>query len=445
MKFILILFLFVVPLEAQIFNIQLEDSSWGDENLFPFIVDSIEIKGNETTERFIITRELTFEKGDTLNQKIINYNKERIYSLGIFNHVRLLPFGTATKNILLIEVEESWYIYPIPFASLKDNDWEKLSYGMFVRIENFRGRNETLTGSFSLGYDPSFSVNYFNPNIIGREDYFFNAKVSYVDAANKSDIAEEIFGGEFSQKIITGELTFGKRIDLFHKPFMRAGFNYIETPFFIKGINASDERIDKVLFLGLGYEYDTRDLAQFPSNGILASVSYFFKGLGINEIDYRIAAIDFREYRNFIGDLIAKWRLAARFTFGNLIPYYDYSFLGLGDRVRGHFNDQQEGNHLYLASLELDYPIIEELKISLEFIPIIPKELLSYRVGLHAHIFADAGTTNFKNEPLVLNDFDSGYGLGMSLLILPHNVLRIELGFDEQQNTEWIFDLGVSF
>ncbi len=54
-------------------------------------VDSITIRGNETTEEYIILRELTFEAGDEINKKILAFNRERIYSLGIFNSVQVNP------------------------------------------------------------------------------------------------------------------------------------------------------------------------------------------------------------------------------------------------------------------------------------------------------------------------------------------------------------------
>lgn len=101
------------------------------QNLYPFIVDSILIVGNDQTEEFIITRELTFSIGDTLTPEIIFYNRERIYSLGLFAHVYVNPLIENSVNILEIKLEERWYIYPIPFVNIKERDWKKLSYGSF--------------------------------------------------------------------------------------------------------------------------------------------------------------------------------------------------------------------------------------------------------------------------------------------------------------------------
>ena len=58
-------------------------------NASPQLVDSIKVTGNDITEEFIILRELTFGVGDTVTLKTLNYNEERIFSLGIFNKVEL--------------------------------------------------------------------------------------------------------------------------------------------------------------------------------------------------------------------------------------------------------------------------------------------------------------------------------------------------------------------
>ncbi|WP_407930948.1 POTRA domain-containing protein, partial [Ignavibacterium album] len=149
--------------------------------LYPFVVDSIRIIGNDQTEEFIITRELTFSKGDTLSREDIFYNRERIYSLGLFAHVFVNPLIENSINILEIKVEERWYIYPIPFVSIKERDWKKISYGIFLRIDNFRGRNEQINAMASFGYDPSFALNYYNPNIIGNEEFFLRVGFIYSD------------------------------------------------------------------------------------------------------------------------------------------------------------------------------------------------------------------------------------------------------------------------
>ena len=223
--------------------------------------------------------------------------------MGIFNRVYFIPTIIDKKRILNIEVEESWYIYPIPFFQAEDGDLKKLTYGFLLRFKNFRGRNEDLTATLGFGYDPSFFLSYYNPNIIGRENIFFRSQVGYSDVSNKSPTAEYLHGQSFKQKHISTSILLGKRFGLFNRLYLTAGYNYIETQFYTHRINASDDRIDNLVEVGVGFEHDTRDLAQFPMDGIFSSLNYTQKGLGFDDISYSVARIDFREYRKLFGTI----------------------------------------------------------------------------------------------------------------------------------------------
>jgi outer membrane protein assembly factor BamA len=441
----LILFLFEFFIVSSSNLICQNTDSLFNSKLYPFIVDTITISGNETTEDFIILNELNFAAGDTLTKANAFYNRERVYSLGIFNRVYFKPALIDSKKILNIVVEESWYLYPIPFAQATDGDLDKLTYGVFLKLKNFRGRNEDLTATIGFGYDPIFSLNYYNPNILGNEKIFIGSQVGYSDVTNKSPIAERLYGSLFDQNYIFAKIVVGKRFDLFNRLYINSGFSYIETPFYIPRVNASKDRIDHIVELGLGYEHDTRDLIQFPTDGIFSSINYTFKGLGIDNVNYSVAKIDFREYRKILGQLISKWRFVSRVTLGRGVPYYDDSILGISEKIRGQFSQKFEGDDYYFGSLELYYPIITELNFDLTFIPIIPKELLTYRLGLYAQIFGETGIAKLNDEPFALNKFNSGYGLGITFLILPYQILRVEVAFNEKMQSQLIFDLGISF
>ncbi len=408
-------------------------------------IDSILFTGLDITEQDIIRKELDFEVGDSVNSAQLKFNQERVFSLGIFTKVNFQLQKRQEKNIVVIEVKESWYIYPIPFIDAKDKDIHKLSYGLFLVVKNFRGRNESLRLRAAFGYDPNFQLSYYNPYLNKDENIFFNAAVSYSKITNKSKSAKALFGGDFDQKIFSSEIILGKRFDLFYRLSANIGYRRIENPVFIKGISASDDKIDNLFSLGLSFIYDTRDLSQFPKKGSYISFHYIFSGLGINGINYKVFKYDLRKYIPIAGDLGLKGRLSSRFTFGNTIPFYDYSFLGFSERIRGHFKNEREGNHYYLASLETFYPLVKDFNFGLNFIPFLPKSLFRYRFAMYLSLFIDSGTTQFRDSSLALNTFDTGYGIGLTILFLPYNTLRFDYAFDEKGRSELIFTTGISF
>ena len=152
------------------------------------------------------------------------------------------------------------------------------------------------------------------------------------------------------------------------------------------------------------------------------------------------------ELRKIVEKFTAKWRFSIRHTAGETVPFYDFSYIGYSERIRGYLYDaKREGNDRIISSIEINYPIIQETRINLYFIPLLPRSLLSYRVALIAELFGDTGTTRNTGEPLTIKSFNSGYGTGISFLLLPYFICRLDFAINENGQTEWIFDLGASF
>lgn len=154
--------------------------------------------------------------------------------------------------------------------------------------------------------------------------------------------------------------------------------------------------------------------------------------------------MDFRGYQTILGDLSSKVRLFHRRTFGKLVPLYDYSYLGYSERIRGHSNNFIEANNSILTSAELSYPLLSEWNFSIK-LPLIPQNLTSARVAIHFNLFADAGTVFNNGQPLIPRKFYSGYGVGLILLFLPYNALRLEYAINELGKGEVLFATGFSF
>ncbi|MCX6167997.1 MAG: hypothetical protein NTX65_01555 [Ignavibacteriales bacterium] len=407
-------------------------------------IDSIKITGNDKTEDFIILRELTFKPGDTVTGKILRYNRERIFSLTLFNRVDFIILQEHFEIILEIRLKESWYLYPIPYLRSNNGDFSKATYGVNLLFKNFRGRNENLRAMLGFGYDPTYSILYNNPGLIFKNGIGFTFSASYTKFSNKSVAAINLTGEDYQYKIFSQTLSVSKRFDQFNIGFISLGFNYLENPFALKGITASGGKIDRLLIGGFSYIYDSRDLKQYSENGLYTMVSYLHKGFGINKINYNEFNLDFREYRDIYEKLSGKWRIAYRTTFGNVVPFYDYSFLGYFERVRGHYRDIREGKNYLLTSFEMNYSIIKEWNLSLK-LPLLPERLTSARIGIYLTGFIDAGDTFDNKDEISFSHFYSGYGFGLTFLFLPYSAIRFEYAFNELGRGEFIIGAGFSF
>ncbi len=407
-------------------------------------VDSVVISGNATTQDFIILRELTFEVGDTVSGKTLRYDRERIFSLGLFTRVDFILRAESGKNILEIKISESWYIYPLPVFFSQNGDFKKATYGVSLLYKNFRGRNETVRTSVGLGYDPFYSIAYENPALSYTHDIGIKFFFSYLHPTNKSQAAKSLAGYDYQSKVFSQAISLSKRLDQYNLLSGLLGFDYIEAPFAVTGITASGQKIDRELILGLNYTHDSRDLKQFSRDGLYTFLQFQHKGFGIDNISYSKFDFDYREYRTLIGHLAAKWRLNWSTLFGGVIPYYDYSYLGYFEKVRGHSGDIREGKSYLLTSLEFSYPLLTEWNINFK-LPLLPKSLTTYRIDIYVTTFYDAGETYSSNNQIALPNFYSGYGLGLTFLILPYNAVRIEYARNELGKGEFLVGLGFSF
>ncbi len=440
-KYIFLFLLISITLKAEeVFtdSLSLSDETW-------IQIDSIEIRGNKITEEFVILRELTFGVGDEINKSIIDFNRERIYSLGIFNFVHIFAEKRNELVKTVIEVKESWNIYPIPFLHIRDKEFKQTSYGMYLLYKNFRGRNETIQGVISFGYDKFFQLSYINPLLIESEDINMTTTLMYQTPVNKSEKAEIIHGAEFDYTKALGQVSLGKRINKFSNLFATLAFGYVEAPDSnYQGIMASHGNIDRSLVFGGSYIYDSRDLKQFAQKGVYGKTEFLHYGLFNSEINYNIVKTEYRQYQKVFEWLVTKWRTDFRHTFGRLVPLYDYSTFGYSEYVRGHRNEVREGNNFLLSSFEITLPIIREWDIKMD-LPLLPTNLTSARIGIHLTGFADAGATFNNNEKLAFDDFYSGYGFGVTVLVLPFNAIRFEYAFDEYKQGEFLIGTGFSF
>jgi outer membrane protein assembly factor BamA len=146
------------------------------------LISSIELKGNKKTKPVTILRELTFQEGDQIDtalfQEEIQKSKVNLINVNLFNEV-LIDYKVDGKLVSVnIDVQEKWYIWPIPFLEFADrnfNQWwdfnldpSRMNYGLYYFQYNVLGRNQTLKISLVNGYSRNLGIYYRIPNL-GKE------------------------------------------------------------------------------------------------------------------------------------------------------------------------------------------------------------------------------------------------------------------------------------
>ena len=407
-----------------------------------FSVDSVFVRGNELTKHFVILREMTLMPGGVLTQERVSYDQNRIYSLGLFNRVEITPLpSTPGKVHLIVDVSERWYLFPYPIFGIKDRDWGKVFYGVGLVHTNFRGRNEKISTSIILGFDPSLRFTYRNPFLNAAGTDFLEAGLGVSKVRNRSLAAQQGIDN-FDERHFSASLAFGKRVGIEHTFFISAGYEIVDIPDVLSPRTLSPNGKDVFPFLKLGYSLDTRDLAEYAGYGTYARVNITKYGLPGHDVDIVRYGGDLRKFIPLVGGFVLTGRVFTELTYAGPTPGYNRVFFGFGERIRGHFRDVMEGERMVGVSSELHYLLLRPVYFQ---VGMLPSQFGLWRFGVSVAAFADAGTAWFRSEPLALDKFARGYGVGLHFMLPYSFVIRTEYALNEVRRGEFIFDVGASF
>lgn len=403
-------------------------------------IDTVIVTGNKVTKESVILKELSFTAGDSITTEIIDFNKNRIYSTGLFTKVEEFLYIQNDKVVIDFNLNERWYLFPYPIVGIKDRDWDKFYYGLGVAHINFLGLNQKLFGSFALGYDPMVNLHYFNPDFF-RKDIMFDLLLIHSKTKNKS-----LFSGketkDFYEYWYNAQISIGNRLDIFKTLWVSFGYNQIKVT--EKNLNKTitESGKDEYLSLNLSGELNTKDLNEYPMKGEHISIAVKKCGFGESEVDYSNLWIDLRKYIPIISNWSIGFRGFTGLTFGNRLPNYSHYFIGYSERVRGEFSKILEGENVAGFSTELRVPIFGPTYVVLPEMPIPQFAILRY--GMNLAFFFDAGEV-WDRYKFIWKKAEYGFGFGIHFLLPYSVIIRTEIGFNKNLKGQFIFDAGVSF
>jgi len=404
-------------------------------------IDTIEVVGNERTQDSVILRELHFNPPCEVDQEDLEIIQNRLSNLFIFNRVQVGVFEMDDKNILQIQVTETWYLYPVPILFLNDREWDRISYGFKLTHYNFRGMNEKLNVGGWLGFNPSFFLSYNNPWVGTKSRLIMRGSVFGKRTQNRFS---DVTGEGFQDRQLGGSVTLGKRLTLNTSLRASFGMRRIEFPDDKISFSESGTKVDIFPTASLTLSTDHRDLREYPRSGYSARYSLIRGGFTENQADFWRWEMDNRVYI----PLHKRFSLAAR----NLLklnrgqqPTYSYTFLGFGERIRGYFDRRLPAQNLMLQNLEMRISLLPVRYFSWKDAPLMSQLFQDMKFGISMGLHMDSGTVWERSREIAIDNFLTGYGVGLHLH-LPHiYLLRIDHTWSDQGRGEWLIEGGVSF
>ena len=408
------------------------------------MIDTVLLSGNETTKDYVIINEMSLHPGMPAAPEAMAYDRNRIYSLGLFTRVDLTLESLADgRTALRVDVNERWYLIPLPLFGFRDGDLKKVYFGAGLLHNNLGGKNQKLFVSGVLGYNPSFGLSFSDPLLVPGENLSLGAALNLSRIRNRSE-AEASIGGDFDEHHYNIGLTLGKRLSLFHSVSLSVGWMIVQIDEYRQGRTVSTDGRDAFLSITLNYTYDSRDLREYPSQGLLVSGGATKNGFGESPVNFARYGLDVRSYTLLDGWLTLGARVAGSVVSGGEIPTYARSYFGYGERIRGYYTTVFEGENFLLGTVEARFMLLPLRDIRFTAIT-LPQEFSIWRFGVGFALFADAGTVWFRGDPLQWSSFASGYGASVNWLLPYSVVVRTAYAINDLGRGQFVLDLRLAF
>lgn len=159
------------------------------------VIDRIRFSGNDVTKESVLRQEMVVSEGDLADPERIEKSRQAIMNLGLFKTVAAEVSQEEGANVLLITVDERFYILPLPLLDVRLEEKE-YSYGMELRYDNLMGLNQRLKLTYEhknsadngvpMRKESEFSYSY--PRIDGSlNNLSVNAKVIREELEEQED------------------------------------------------------------------------------------------------------------------------------------------------------------------------------------------------------------------------------------------------------------------
>ena len=422
------------------------------------IISTIHLECHKKTKDRIILRELAIAEGDKIHRKdiesILEQESNKIFNTRLFVTVDIFyeEFRTGELDII-ISLTEQWYIYPIPLIELADRnfnvwwnqqgrDLRRLEYGIRVKHNNFRGRNENLSVLLQTGftnkYDLRYSVPYINKaQTLGLSlsvGYAENTSVGYITDRDTLRFVETPERDVLSSRFYSG-LSLTARSRFYDRHTFFVGYknqNIADTVLQLNG-NFFGEGKTNQRYVQLEYNFlrDLRDRANYPLKGYYFLFSIGQQGLGIAQNDFSLftARSEFAKFIPLSKRLFFHSTASMKLTFAQNIPYANLQGIGHGrDVIRGFEYNVTESEQHFILKNTMRFKLFEN---TFQFKK-MPSQFSKIPVAIYPKLYFDTGYAQLVN-PYQSNELPNqwlwGTGAGVDMVFYFDAVFRLEYSF----------------
>lgn len=300
----------------------------------------INVIGNSSTRDKVIRRELRIIEGELYNETHKRNSLNNIRRLGYFEDVQFMtktPPGRDDQMDIDIVVKErntGQFQLGAGYATalgaqlnvqLDESNFLGYGYRAGMRVEYNGARYQNYTLSFT---DPYFNDTFWS---LGTDLYYTNSRVLQFIQQNKGGAiraGHPLFFDYFQNNNFYAFLRY-KMDDTFVSFTSDRDVSDVLNPATVNGITSSIQG---------SLEFDKRNDRMMPTDGVYASASYEFAGLG-GDIKFMKSSLNARYYKNIFWDVVFRNNLSYGImgsVDGKDLPFTELFRLGGPNNLRGY-------------------------------------------------------------------------------------------------------------
>ena len=392
------------------------------------MLEAIQIKGNDKTKDYVITREMKLKTNQPFNVKDAKRSMQKVYNLGYFEDVNMKLNPGKEPNAVVFEttvVEQKTGRFSIG-GGYSESD------GVVGIIElgddNFKGTGDKVKLHWEFGgkaSDRNYEVSYSRPWLDSKQtslgfsfydmtneytDYYDNGKTR--STYDKQRKGFDITLGRPQDEYIQNYITLKQRDDKFVEPVSGVDYSRTVAPesqattdFFANPENTNylKDNFGRTRSVSLMRVYDSRDNVFTPTEGNRVALTAEFAGKALGgDFNYNKYTAETRNYLKVGRSQIIALRGMLGYAEGNM-PENGQFAVGGADSLRGFRDDQFKGDKMLAASAEYRFPVAKKVE------------------GV---VFTDIGKA-WDGEGYKLNDLEASVGVGLRVST-PIGPIRID-------------------
>ncbi len=382
----------------------------------------VKIEGNENTKWRVFKHTLLLHSGEVFNTYKIRESWRRLYNLGFFEKVEMIPLYTSDASVLdlSIKVKEREKMGKLLLgASYSSNSGVE----GFIQLskDNLWGQGKMISLDWEFGkkrndYQLNYLDRWWRDTSTRLELSVYNKESKYYPAENEG-YKKRVTGVEIG----VGRPWFSKFSLLLSLSTQKTKIDPVEGYYLPDELESGEKTYQKIK-PALIWDSRTRDEMFNVYSGLYALTSMEksggFLGGDVDFTKYKVELRTYFRYKKIWTNPVIALRL--RGYQGEDLPFDEEFYIGGQETLRGYEQNQFRGSKALLGTVEFRIPI--------------NRNFLAYLFIDSAKVWGNLGTENYK----------SGFGMGVRMN-LPLGVIRLDYGVNEEGKPRVYFGMGDVF